>query len=317
MPDIEWLLTQLTDIRTILDILVVTIIIYWLLWVAQGTRATQLIRGVVILVAIVGFLATSLEQTTVQWILANAWPALLVAIPVIFQPELRRALEQLGHAGSWLRPFQANTALESIEHMVNEVVRASAQLSRQRFGALMVIERETGLQDFADRGVPIVGKLTRQLLITIFFPNSPLHDAAVLIRDDRVVAASVVLPLTDNISATSQLGTRHRAGIGITEESDALAVIVSEETGQIAVAHNGRLIRNLDQDRLRRVLRSLLRLDTPQGGSPEGGLSGMLWGRFAGARLPSQSESVPTPNGHRIGTRRSHARSNPERTQLS
>jgi len=148
---------------------------------------------------------------------------------------------------------------------VDEVVRAAAQLARQRYGALMVIERETGLQDYADRGVPIDAYLTRQLLINIFFPNSPLHDAAVLIRGDRILAASVVLPLTDNISATGQLGTRHRAAIGVTEDSDALAVVVSEETGQIAVAHNGRLIRNLDQDRLRRVLRTLLRLDRQEG----------------------------------------------------
>ncbi|MEZ4497462.1 MAG: DNA integrity scanning protein DisA nucleotide-binding domain protein [Thermomicrobiales bacterium] len=145
--------------------------------------------------------------------------------------------------------------------MVDEVVRAAAQLARLRFGALMVIERETGLQDYADRGVQIDGYLSRQLLINSFYPNSPLHDAAVLIRGDRIVAASVVLPLTDNVSAEGQLGTRHRAGIGVTEDSDALAVIVSEETGQISVAHNGRLIRNLDQDRLRRVLRSLLRID--------------------------------------------------------
>jgi uncharacterized protein (TIGR00159 family) len=128
----------------------------------------------------------------------------------------------------------------------------------------MVIERETGLQDYADRGVPIDAYLTRQLLINIFYPNSPLHDAAALIRGDRIVAASVVLPLTDNVSAEGQLGTRHRAAIGVTEDSDALAVIVSEETGQISVAHNGRLIRNLDQDRLRRVLRSLLRIDRPE-----------------------------------------------------
>lgn len=317
MPDIEWLLTQLTDIRTILDILVVTIIIYWLLWVAQGTRATQLIRGIVILVAIVGFLATSLELTTVQWILANAWPALLVAIPVIFQPELRRALEQLGHTGAWLRPFQANTTLESMDHMVDEVVRASAQLSRQRFGALMVIERETGLQDFADRGVPIDGELTRQLLITIFFPNSPLHDAAVLIRNDRIVAASVVLPLTDNISATSQLGTRHRAGIGITEESDALAVVVSEETGQISVAHNGRLIRNLDQDRLRRVLRSLLRLDAPQGRGAEGGWATIFSNRLSAPRTPATSDGAGSSNGRSPRSRREGTRRNQERTQVS
>jgi diadenylate cyclase len=265
MPELGWLFSRLGDLRSILDILAVTLIIYWLLWVAQGTRATQLIRGVIILLAMVYFLATSLDLTTLNWLLSNSWPALVIAIPVIFQPEIRRALEQLGHTGTWLRtPFPAGTE-EDIERMVDEIVRACAQLSRQRFGALIVIERETGLQDYADKGVPLDAALTRQLLINIFFPNSPLHDASVIVRGDRIVAASVVLPLTDNVSAMGQLGTRHRAAIGITEESDALAVVVSEETGQIAVAHNGRLIRNLDQDRLRRVLRSLLRLDRPEG----------------------------------------------------
>jgi diadenylate cyclase len=265
VPDLGWLFSRLGDLRSVLDILVVSVVIYWLLWVAQGTRATQLIRGVIILLALMYFLATSLDLTTLNWLLSKTWPALVVAIPVIFQPELRRALEQLGHTGTWLRtPFPTGTE-EDMERMVDEIVRASAQLSRQRFGALMVVERETGLQDYADKGVPLDATLTRQLLINIFFPNSPLHDAAVIVRGDRVVAASVVLPLTDNVSAMGQLGTRHRAGIGITEESDALAVIVSEESGQIAVAHNGRLIRNLDQDRLRRVLRSLLRLDRPEG----------------------------------------------------
>jgi diadenylate cyclase len=265
VPDLGWLFSRLGDLRSILDILVVSVVIYWLLWVAQGTRATQLIRGVIILLAIIYFLATTLDLSTLNWLLSNTWPALVIAIPVIFQPEIRRALEQLGHTGTWLRtPFPAGTE-EDMERMVDEIVRASAQLSRQRFGALIVVERETGLQDYADKGVPLDATLTRQLLINIFFPNSPLHDAAVIVRGDRVVAASVVLPLTDNVSAMGQLGTRHRAGIGITEESDALAVIASEESGQIAVAHNGRLIRNLDQDRLRRVLRSLLRLDRPEG----------------------------------------------------
>lgn len=262
MPELDWLFSRLGDLRAILDIIAVTVIIYWLLWVAQGTRATQLIRGVIIFLALGYFLASSLDLSTLNWILSRTWPALIVAIPIIFQPELRRALEQLGHTGAWLRTsFPANAETEVLERTVDEVVRASAQLARQRFGALMVIERETGLQDYADRGVQIDAYVTRQLLINIFFPNSPLHDAAVLIRGDRILAASVVLPLTDNISATSQLGTRHRAAIGVTEDSDALAVVVSEETGQIAVAHNGRLIRNLDQDRLRRVLRTLLRLD--------------------------------------------------------
>ena len=262
MPDIGWLLSRLGDPRNIVDVLVVTVIIYWLLWVAQGTRATQLIRGIVILLALVYFLGTSLQLTTLNWLLRQTWPALVLGIPVIFQPELRRALEQIGHTGAWL-PHFGSAEDASQERMVDELVRAAAQLARHRYGALIVIERQTGLQEYVERGVPIDAFLTRQLLINIFYPNSPLHDAAVVVRDDRIVAASVVLPLTDNISATGQLGTRHRAAIGITEESDALAVVVSEETGHIAVAHNGRLIRNLDQERLRRVLRSLLRLDRP------------------------------------------------------
>ena len=134
-----------------------------------------------------------------------------------------------------------------------------------------MIERETGLQDYVSKGVSLDAEISRQLLINIFFPNSPLHDAAVIIQGDRILAASVVLPLTDNISASSQLGTRHRAAIGVTEESDALAVVVSEETGQMSVAHSGRLIRNLDQDRLRRVLRTLLRIQSPEQAQTGGG----------------------------------------------
>ena len=265
MSEFRWLLSQFGDFRVLIDILVVTTIIYWLLWVAQGTRATQLIRGAIIFFAVAYFLARSLDLATLNWILSRTWPGLVVAIPVIFQQELRRALEQLGHTGSWLRtPFPTGVEGES-ELAIDEIVRAAAQLARLRFGALMVIERETGLQDYADRGVGLDAVLSRQLLVTIFFPNSPLHDAAALIRGDRIVAASVVLPLTDNISPTGQLGTRHRAAIGVTEDSDALAVVVSEETGQISVAHNGRLIRNLDQDRLRRVLRTLLKVDRPEG----------------------------------------------------
>jgi len=297
MSDIGYLLSRLGDPRSIVDVLVVTVIIYWVLWVAQGTRATQLIRGIVIFLALVWFLGTSLDLTTLNWLLRQTWPLLAVGIPIIFQPELRRALEQLGHTGAWLPHFSQGEDTAQ-ERMVDELVRAAAQLARHRYGALMVIERETGLQDYAERGVPIDAFLTRQLLINIFYPNSPLHDAAVLIRGDRVVAASVVLPLTDNISATGQLGTRHRAAIGVTEESDALAVVVSEETGQIAVAHNGRLIRNLDQERLRRVLRSLLRLDRP---TRERGLVAGN-GRLHLPHLPGRGAAAA--NGRGAGARR-------------
>lgn len=262
MPDLRYLISQLGEPRAILDVLVVSLIIYGLLWVAQGTRANQLIRGFIILLVAAFVAGSVLQLTTLSWVLTQAWPAILVAIPVIFAPELRRALEQLGTTRAWL-PQLGNSATAEQERMVDELVRAAAQLARNRYGALMVLERQTGLQNYVERGVPIDAFLTRQLLINIFYPNSPLHDGAVVIRNDRIVAASVVLPLTDNISATSQLGTRHRAAIGVTEVSDALAVVVSEETGQISLAHNGRLVRNLDQDRLRLVLRSLLRLDQP------------------------------------------------------
>ena len=264
MSSLGWLLSQLFSPRALLDVLVVTLIIYWLLWVAQGTRALHVIRGIVILFALLLFLGWALDLATLNWVLSRVGPGLLIAIPVIFAAELRRAFEQLGHAGTWVKwPFITSTEENSLDAAVDEIVRASAQLSRLRYGALMVIERDTGLQDYAANGVPVDAILTRQLLINVFFPNSPLHDAAVIIRDHRIVAASVVLPLTDNISASSNLGTRYRAAIGVTEESDAIAVVVSEETGQMSVAHSGRLIRNLDQDRLRRVLRTLLSIDQP------------------------------------------------------
>ena len=184
----------------------------------------------------------------------------MISLPVIFQPEIRRALEQLGQTRSWLPQLRPRPD-EMAGRTVDELVKAATQLARHRYGALIVLERETGLQDYVERGVPIDGLLTRQLLINLFYPNSPLHDGAAVVRDGRIVAASVVLPLSDNTAATSQLGTRHRAALGITEQSDAIAVVVSEETGQISIAENGQLIRNLDAERLDEQLRGMLKLD--------------------------------------------------------
>lgn len=266
MPDFLWILTRL-DIRAVLDILIVATILYWLLGVAAGTRAALLIRGLVILT--VGVWATSniFDLAALSWLLSRTWPVLLLAIPVIFQPELRRVLEQIGHTSQWLRtPFVAGTDA-ALERTVDEISRAAAQLSRRQYGALIVIERETGLQDYADRGVSLDATVTRQLLINIFYPGSPLHDGSVIVRLTRILAAAVVLPLTESVGDGGRLGTRHRAAIGITEESDALAVVVSEETGRISVAHNGRIVENLDQERLRRALRSLLKLDRRTDGS--------------------------------------------------
>jgi diadenylate cyclase len=262
MPDPGWLISQLGNPRNVIDILVVASIIYWLLWVAQGTRATQLIRGIVTLLAVVFFVGTTLQLTALNWVLSQTWPVLLISLPVIFQPEIRRALEQLGQTSSWL-PMLRPGVNELASRNVDELVKAATQLARHRYGALIVLERETGLQDYVERGVPIDGLLTRQLLINLFYPNSPLHDGAAVVRDGRIVAASVVLPLSDNTAATSQLGTRHRAALGISEQSDAIAVVISEETGQISIAENGRLQRNLDAERLEAQLRSLLNLEAP------------------------------------------------------
>ena len=262
MPELPWIFTRL-DPRALIDIFAVSLIFFWLLWFAQRTRAAQLIRGLIIL--IVGVLAASsiFNLTALSWLISRAWPMLIVAIPIIFQPELRRALEQLGHTSAWLRPPFSVSADRDAERTLDEVSRAASQLSRIGYGALIVVERETGLQEYADRGVRIDAVVSRQLLINIFFPNSPLHDGAVIIRGDRIVAAACILPLSEREIPGGKIGTRHQAAIGITEESDAIAIVVSEETNRISIAHNGRLTENLDAERLRRALRSLLRVGAP------------------------------------------------------
>jgi diadenylate cyclase len=289
MPDLGWLLSQLGNPRNVFDILVVALIIYWLLWVAQGTRATQLIRGIVTLLAVVFIVGTTFQLTALNWVLAQTWPVLLISLPVIFQPEIRRALEQLGQTRAWMPQLRPRTD-DQADRTVSELVKAATQLARHRYGALIVLERETGLQNYVERGVPIDGLLTRQLLINLFYPNSPLHDGAAVVREGRIVAASVVLPLSDNTAATSQLGTRHRAALGITEQSDAIAVVVSEETGQISIAENGRLIRNLDAERLEEQLRELLKLDLA-----ERERGGVLAG--VGDLLRLLPRGIESPNG--------------------
>jgi diadenylate cyclase len=255
MSQINYLITQI-DFSTLLDLAAVTLIFYWFLTVVQGTRAVQLVRGIIILWLFSALLSSIFQLTTLTWLIRNSGLALLVAIPIIFQPELRRALEQLGRTGTWLS--RVTGARESLEAMVDHMVAATSLLSRQKHGALIVIERQTGLQDYADRGVALDAEVSRQLLANIFYPNSPLHDGAVIVRNGRVVAAGAVLPLSDNILGPSQYGTRHRAGLGISEFSDALSIIVSEERGTISLAANGRLVSNLTDERLRRLLLDLL-----------------------------------------------------------
>lgn len=250
MPDVFASLSRLLDWRSLLDVALVTGVIYTALRLFRGTQAVQLLRGVLIIALIIALLSAVADLPAFNWLLRNSVPMVLVAIPVIFQPELRRALERIGRSSPLLNRKGDTTRMQSV---INEVVKAVDSFAQQHIGALIVFHGVTGLGDVIERGVRVDGEVSSELLATIFFPNTALHDGAVIIQGDRIVAASCVLPLTDRELSDSQLGTRHRAAIGISEQSDALVVVVSEETGRISVARNGRIVR-LDANRLRAVL---------------------------------------------------------------
>ena len=256
MTDILLVLSRLNWI-SLIDILLVAAVFYGLLVLVQGTQAAPLLRGMILVVLVTVVLVSIFPLTAFRWLVVNSIPALLVSIPVIFQPELRRALERLGRTGQLLsRP----SIDEQTARVIAELVLACRRMAARRHGALIVLERETGLQEYIDTGVVVEAKVSSQLLETIFFPSTALHDGAVIVRGDRVVAAACVLPLTDSLLPGAHLGTRHRAGVGVTEQSDAISVIVSEETGITSVAHNGRLIRRLDERRLAKVLEAFYSL---------------------------------------------------------
>lgn len=254
-------LNPLSDPKPLIDILIVALIFYWLLGVIRGTRVVQLLRGIGVLLALSILLSSVLPLDTLRWLLTNAiQPALFVAIPVLFQPELRRALESLGRTNDLFgRGFGRANRSELLE-TINGVSRAAQQLSQQGVGALMVLEREVGLQDYADRGVIIDARLAIPLLLNIFYPNSPLHDMAVILRGNRILAANVVLPLSEDVGGPRRYGTRHRAAKGISEQSDAIAVVVSEETGAISLMNDGRMVSYLNEARLRSMLAGLLKV---------------------------------------------------------
>ncbi len=246
------------DWLSVLDILLVTLTIYGLLALVRGTQAVVLLRGIIILVIAIALLTTFLRLRAFSWLLRNTLPALLISIPVIFAPEIRRALERLGRAGTTLS-FGPRAAAD-IQLVVEALAAAAQRLAERQHGGLIVIERQVGLKDYADTGVALDAAVTVELLLQIFYPNTPLHDGAAILKDDRVVAAACIMPLTSGETITDrQLGLRHRAALGITEVSDAVAVVVSEETGNISVAHNGRMIRRLDAARLRNILTAFYR----------------------------------------------------------
>ncbi|MFT8390706.1 MAG: diadenylate cyclase CdaA [Sporolactobacillus sp.] len=237
------ILDYLADIA---DILIVTYLVYKVILIIRGTKAVQLAKGIMLIVA-VWFLSSLFHLRTLEWILNNAITYGLFAIMVIFQPELRRVLEQLGRG----RLFARNPVVEE-QHkkMIESIVKATEYMAKRRIGALMSIERKTGLTDYIETGIAINGQLTSQLLINIFIPNTPLHDGAVIIRGDQVVAAACYLPLSESPFISKELGTRHRAAMGVSEVTDSLTVVVSEETGGITVTKNGKLTRDISLEQL-------------------------------------------------------------------
>lgn len=236
-----------------LDILIVTALFYAVLMVVRGTRADQVLRGVILLFIFFSIAAATFHLTMVDWLLQNSPIVLLVALPIIFQPELRRGLEQLGRTSAIINHPIATLSSPLQRSTADELVDAATRLAQRHYGALIVLEGATGLQDFVQAGVRIDSIVTADLIVTVFFVNAPLHDGAMIVRQDRIVAAGCVLPLTDNPRAAGR-GTRHRAAIGITEQTDAACIVVSEETGTISVARAGHLMTNFSPERLKRYL---------------------------------------------------------------
>lgn len=253
MPDLNWILSRL-DIIQAIDILIVALIFYLAFLSIRGTRAVQLLWGVGLVLFVLVTVSSFFQLTTLNWLIKNSIPALLVSIPVIFQPELRRILERLGRAGGIMTLPLGTDNGETEIATIDEISRACARLAERHYGALIVLERNTGLQDYVDTGVRLDAVVTAETLVTLFFPNTPLHDGAVIIRSNRVCAASCILPLAEAIPDYPKLGTRHRAAVGITVDTDALAVVVSEQTGTISISQGGRLIRSLDEVRLKNAL---------------------------------------------------------------
>lgn len=254
---------QRLDWLSVLDILLVTLIFFGLLYTLRDTQAIVLLRGILLLVMLVALLTSLVSLPAFSWLLTTTLPALLFAIPVIFAPEIRRTLERIGRAGIIVPSAGKSEASKAVNETVRAVVSAAARLSARQHGALIIFQRLDNLEEYANTGVRMSAQVTPELLIQIFYPNTPLHDGAVIIAGGRIVAASCVMPLSaSGILARSperQMGLRHRAALGISEVSDAVAVVVSEQTGSISIAHAGRMIRHLDAERLENILLAFFR----------------------------------------------------------
>ena len=235
------------SIRDLIDILIVSYVIYKLILVLRGTRAIQLMKGIiVVVVAWAGSIWFKLS--TLQWMMNQMFTFGVLAVIIIFQPELRRALEQLGRGKLFSRISTEED--QNVNRRINEVVKALTYLSKRKIGALIVFEKETGLTDYVESGIAMEANISSELLINIFIPNTPLHDGAVIIRQNQLMAAGCYLPLSENPFISKELGTRHRAAIGMSEVSDSMCVVVSEETGQVSLTMNGHIIRDIKEESL-------------------------------------------------------------------
>lgn len=243
-------LTNLTlqdSIKDIIDIIIVSYVIYKLILLLRGTRAIQLLKGIIVVV-IAWVISLWFELNTLQWMMNQMFTWGVVGVIIIFQPELRRALEQIGRGRLFSRSFSEED--QETNRMISEMMKSLMNLSRRRIGALVVFERQTGLNEYIESGTRIESQISAELLINIFIPNTPLHDGAIIIRNNRLMAAGCYLPLSENPFISKELGTRHRAAIGMSEVSDAVCVAVSEETGQISLALNGMVLRDVNEEDL-------------------------------------------------------------------
>ena len=245
----------------IVEIIILSFLIYHILVWIKNTKAWSLLKGILVIAVFILF-AAYFEMNTILWIVNNLFSVAVTAVVVILQPELRRAVEELGRKNiiSSIIPITVGRGPEGgrfSDKTINEIVKACVEMGRARTGALIVMEKDESLTDYERTGIEIDGVVTSQLLINIFEHNTPLHDGAVIVRGDRVTSATCYLPLSDNMRLSKELGTRHRAGVGISEVTDSLTIIVSEETGKISVAYGGNLERNVDAERLRARLSDL------------------------------------------------------------
>jgi diadenylate cyclase len=247
---------------SVVDILLVTSIFFALLSWLRDTQAMVLLRGVILIVVALVLLTSLVDLPAFSWLVRNSVPALLFAIPVVFAPEIRRALERIGRAGNFLPTLGKITETE-FEQSIRAVVTAAARLSARQHGALIIMQRLDNLDEYIESGVRMNATVTAEVLLQIFYPNTPLHDGAAILSGPKLVAAACVMPLSSsgilNRSPERQMGLRHRAALGISEESDAIAVVVSEETGAISIAHAGRMIRRIDPERLENILLAFFR----------------------------------------------------------